>query len=99
MSMGYEDDTPDDPCPDQTVWQSYVWYHDKPFFVSTIWRDFHAPAGTIRAMETLVWEYDWIARQRGKLIHQAGGLVDHQSICRSLIADGKPPEAPPDWYA
>ena len=72
----------------KTIWQSYVWYEDKCFFVSTIERNFDTYEGTMRGMETLVWEYDFETRKRGKIIYQAGGVHDHQSVCRCLIAIG-----------
>ncbi len=70
------------------VWKSYVWHGDKCFFVSTIERTFDTYDGEIRGLETLVWEYDWTAGKRGALVHQAGGIVEHQQICRCLIAEG-----------
>lgn len=73
---------------DSRVWKSYVWHGQKCFFVSTIERDFDVATGTVRGQETLVWEYDYESATRGALLHQAGGVHDHQQICRSLIAEG-----------
>ena len=73
---------------DNRVWKSYVWHDEKCFFVSTIERDYDTYEGTMRGQETLVWEYDWETNKRGELLHQAGGVGDHQQICRCLIAEG-----------
>lgn len=78
--------------PDKPVWKSYVWHRDKCFFVSTIERNYDTYEGTIRGFETLVWDYDWVNTKRGELIYQAGGIQDHQQICRSFIAEGMPPD-------
>lgn len=81
-----ETPTPEDP--ETRVWKSYVWHKDKCFFVSTITRNYDTHAGTVRGDETIVWAYDWKKAERGKLLHQAGGVHDHQQICRCLIAEG-----------
>jgi len=72
----------------EPVWTSYVWHGDQCFFVSTIRRNYDTYAGTIRGLETIVWEYDWEKREMGAMLHQAGGIEDHQKICRSLISTG-----------
>jgi hypothetical protein len=77
-----------DERPNVAVWKSYVWHKDKCFFVSTIERTYDTYAGSTRGQETLVWEYDWDNRERGKMLHQAGNVHDHQQICRCLIAEG-----------
>jgi hypothetical protein len=82
MNMDNDDHT------NNRVWKSYVWYNGNCFFVSTIERTFDTCEGSIRGLETLVWIYDWDKNERGKMIHQAGGIVDHQEICRHLISDG-----------
>ena len=78
--------------PNVPVWKSYVWHKDKCFFVSTIERTFDTYEGSTRGLETLVWAYDWEARERGKLLHQAGGICDHKEICHCLIAEGLFPD-------
>ncbi len=77
---------------DNQVWKSYVWYEGKCFFVSTIERDFDTYEGTFRGKETITWEFDWDKQKRGELVHQAGGILDHQNICRALLATGKFPK-------
>ena len=74
--------------PNRPIWKSYVWHNEKCFFVSTIERNFDTSEGSVRGQETLVWEYDWDKRERGELLHQAGHAVEHQQICRCLIAEG-----------
>lgn len=78
--------------PNVPVWKSYVWHKDKCFFVSTIERTYDTYAGSTRGSETLVWEYDWQKAERGKMLHQAGNVHDHQQICRCLIAEGLFPD-------
>ena len=78
--------------PNIPIWKSYVFYNDKCFFVSTIERTFDIYGGSTRGQETLVWEYEWQGAKRGKLIHQAGGLNDHHTICRCIIAEGEMPD-------
>lgn len=78
--------------PDKPIWKSYVWHDGKCYFVSTIERTFDVYGGTIRGQETIVWEYDWEKGERGKMIHQAGHVGDHQQICRCLIAEGLVPD-------
>lgn len=80
------------PEPDYPVWKSYVWHKSLCFFVSTIERSFETAAGCVRGYETLVWDYNWARSAKGCLIHQGGGILDHQQICRCLIAEGIPPD-------
>ena len=81
-----------DERPNVSVWKSYVWHKDKCFFVSTIERTYDTYAGTTRGHETIVWSYDWKKYERGEMLHQAGGVHDHQQICRCLIAEGLFPD-------
>ena len=83
---------------DNRVWKSYVWHEGKCFFVSTIKRDFGTYEGMVRGEETLTWEYDWEKNERGKLIGQSGGVLDHQAICRCLINFGEMPDAYDERY-
>lgn len=78
--------------PDIPLWKSYVWHGEKCFFVSTIERTYDTPSGSVRGAETIVWEYDWDKGERGKIIHQTGGIVDHQQICRCLFSEGLVPD-------
>jgi hypothetical protein len=78
--------------PNLPIWKSYVWYDEHCYFVSTIERNYDTCQGTSRGQETLVWEYDWENRIRGKLIHQSGNVQDHQIICRCIIALGEIPD-------
>ena len=38
------------------------------------------------------WEWDADTRERGDIVHQAGGLSDHEEICRSVIKTGEMPQ-------
>ncbi len=78
--------------PDNRIWKSYVWHGDKCFFVSTIEREFDTDEGTVKGKETLTWEYDWDKNERGKVIGQSGGILDHQTTCRCLLAFGEIPD-------
>jgi hypothetical protein len=80
------------------IWQSFVWYEEKCFFVSTIERDFDTYEGTVRGDETMAWEYDWDKKERGKWIGQSGGVLDHQATCRCLIAFGEIPNEDDERY-
>lgn len=81
---------------DEKVIQSYVFYEDKAFFVSTIERDSSAMLGPGRYYETIVWEWDTETRERGKIICQEGthkgDLKQHFLICKVLRVTGKWPE-------
>jgi hypothetical protein len=85
-----------DERPNVAVWKSYVWHKDRCFFVSTIERTYDAYAGSMRGHETLVWAHDWKKAERGEMLHQAGGVNDHQQICRCLIAEGLFPDEDDD---
>jgi hypothetical protein len=78
--------------PDTPLWKSHVFFKEKCYFVSTIERSYHTYVGASRGLETIVWEYDWDKRERGRLVYQAGGVADHQAICRCLIAEGVLPD-------
>jgi len=78
--------------PDKPVWKSYVWHEDKCFFVSTNERTYDTIQGSMRGQETIVWEYDCDKGKRGKMLHQAENIKDHQQICRCLIAKGLIPD-------
>jgi hypothetical protein len=75
--------------PDNKVIQSYVFYKDKAFMVSTIDRDYEVYTGRIRGYETLVWEWDAKTRERGKILYQANKLSDHFNICQQLLTSGE----------
>lgn len=78
--------------PDKPIWKSFVFFNDKCFFVSTIERTYDLYGGSSRGLETIVWEYNWDKSERGEMLHQSGGVVDHQEICRSIIATGNFPK-------
>lgn len=82
--------------PNKHVWKSYVWHEDKCFFVSTIKRTYETYDGESRDFETLVREYDYAARELGRIVYQASGLTDHNEICRSVIATGEMPKEEQD---
>ena len=74
------------------IWKSYVWHDGNCYFVSTIERTYDTYEGSMRGQETIVWAYDWDKGERGKMLHQAGHVGDHQQICRCLIAEGLIPD-------
>ena len=75
--------------PSRPIWSSYVWHKEKCYSVSTIERTYDCYSGSFRGQETIVWEYDWKKRERGEMLSQSGGIVDHQRICRCIIALGE----------
>lgn len=75
--------------PNEKVIQSYVYYKDKAFFVSTIERDYSAMAGVVRGEETIVWEIDKETKKRGDLLFEASGVSDHLEICKQLTRKGE----------
>lgn len=78
--------------PNTPLWKSYVWHKEKCFFVSTIERTYDLLQGSVRGLETIVWEYDWDKAERGKMIDQSGGIKDHIRTCHCLIAEGIVPD-------
>lgn len=75
---------------DKQIWQSFVWYDSKLYLVSTIEREFETYEGVVTGLETLVFRCDPQTRLRHPgMIFQAGGLNDHQEICRKIIASGE----------
>ena len=76
--------------PSKTVLQSYAHHEKGVIFVSTIERDYDTMQGVTRGLETMVWEWDVLAKKRiDGHIGPMGGLVDHQRICRCWIAEGE----------
>jgi hypothetical protein len=78
----------------KTLAQTNVWYGNKGFFVSTINRQSSAALSYGRIYsETLVWEWDSIAKQRGRLVwqdeHCENSLFVHQRIIQQLFETGK----------
>lgn len=73
---------------DKRVIQSFVWYIDKCFLVSTIERDSSAAIGPVRYNETIVWKYHFDDARRGEMIYvtgdRSGCLSRHFSICQEL---------------
>ena len=73
--------------------QSYVWYKNKCFFVSTVNRESSATSlyDPIYA-ETIVWDYDYELRECGSIIWQdedaESGIYTHQWICEQLHNSG-----------
>lgn len=87
------DDSDTKQAPDtNAIWKSYVWHNGKCFFVSTIFRNFVVCGVRTPGEETIVWEYDYEKRERGEMLYQAGGIHDHQQICRCLIVEGLLPK-------
>lgn len=74
--------------------QSYVWYGEQCFFVSTINRESSAMLGPGIYAETMVWEHDETINKQGRLIGQdegaRGTVTKHIRICQRLIETGKP---------
>ncbi len=74
------------------IWKSKVTYRDKTFIVSTIRRRYVTAEGESTGVETMVFRTLEDGHSMGEAIHQAGGLNDHQEICRSLLSTGTLPE-------
>lgn len=74
------------------VIQSYVWYNDKCYFVSTIERDSSVIEYAERYNETIVWEYDYEKRERGKMLLQDEDMkcsIDtHNDLCSKIFYEG-----------
>ena len=68
--------------PDERVIKSYVWHGERCFFVSTIRRTYDTIEGSMRGLETIVWEYDWDNSKRGEIVGQfsEGGITRHQDV-------------------
>ena len=77
----------------KTLIQSYVPHGDKWFFVSTINRESSAALayGNTYA-ETMVWEFDFVTKERGRLVWQDGAGTDslsgHFKACKRLYETG-----------
>lgn len=73
---------------------SYVWRGALCFFVSTINRDSSAAEHVGQYAETMVWEYDYPAKVRGKCIFQGDAAKDsiflHQKTVENLYQKGTP---------
>jgi hypothetical protein len=85
---------------DKRVIKSYVWHLDECYFVSTIDRDSSSIHGG-RFAETLVWPFDWDARERiGGSSHgeyaSEGSIRGHLITCQNLRNTGCPET--PDEY-
>ena len=84
----------DEDYTNKTLAQTLVWYRDKGFFVSTINRKSSAwlAYGRIYS-ETLVWEWDSVAKKRGDMIGQdedcEDSLFAHQRMVQRLFDTGK----------
>ena len=82
--------------------QSYVWYDDKCFFVSTSNRKSSAMLGVGNFYaETLVWEFNVISKERGNLIGEyegyEGTISNHLEICENLYKTGKVGKTSRTW--
>lgn len=77
---------------DEPLIQSYVWFKDKCFYVSTIDRDCSSMQGG-RYAETIVWEWDWETRTRGDHVEQGygicGSIYRHIEFCKLLHTFGE----------
>jgi hypothetical protein len=69
--------------------QSYVWHKNKCYFVSTITRDSSAVNYPYEFNETIVWEYDYEKRIRGKMLFQdedfENSIEMHNLICNNIF--------------
>jgi len=80
--------------PDTPVIHSYVYHGPLCWYVSTIERDSSAMVEPppLRYNETIVWEWDQVARKRGELIYDNGAckgvITQHMAICRYLFERG-----------
>lgn len=75
--------------PNKEILQTYVYYDDRAFFVSTIERDYATIAGVVRGEETLVWDIDAETNERGEILYQAGNVSEHFEICKQLTQSGE----------
>lgn len=70
--------------------QSYVYNDNKCYFVSTITRPSSANGELYN--ETIVWEYDYIKKERGKMLLQeedfANSINRHIEICNNIFLIG-----------
>lgn len=77
---------------DTPIIKTYVWHEGKCFFVSTIERDSSAGDMPCRYTETMVWEYDWEGRERGKQVLEgdggAGSIRTHMEIVWEIKIGG-----------
>ena len=75
---------------DERVIQSYVYYQDKVYFVSTIERDSSALLNPCRYNETIVWEFK--DNKKGEMLMQEGdcqGSIEmHNIICTEIYKNG-----------
>lgn len=67
---------------------SYVFHGEKCWYVSTIYRQCSALYNNDMYYETLVWEYDVLKKERGKIVHQSEELEEHFNICKSILEKG-----------
>lgn len=81
-----------------TVIQSYLFFGDVGFFVSTIERDSSAAVSPPpRFFETMVWEWDKTTKERGNLLLQFGRNSEnrpyelHSLVCLGIAA-AQPPK-------
>ena len=71
------------------VVQSYVYYKDKTFWVSSSERESSA-YGASRYIETIAWELLSVKEfKRGKIVGEGSGLYDHFEMCRQLSYTGE----------
>lgn len=77
----------------KTLIQSYVYFEDKCFFVSTINRRSSAAAYPCIYSETLIWNFDSIKKELGSLIGESSGgegsIRTHIKICELIFQTGK----------
>jgi len=80
---------------------SYVNHEDKCFYVSTITRESSAmlAAGHLYN-ETIVWEWDWVKHERGRMLYQdedsRSSIAQHLEICDRLWQTGSPEKPEPE---
>lgn len=77
----------------EKIAQTYVWYNNEAFFVSTANRECSSPLsyGHIYA-ETMVWEWNPETRTRGKMIGcdecAEGSIFAHQRMVKRIFDTG-----------
>lgn len=80
-------------CENKSLIQSYVYFEDKCFYVSTINRRSSAINNPCMFSETLVWACDRKTNERGALIGQEAGIKDsiktHIKVCELILKTGK----------
>jgi len=71
------------------ILQSYAFYNEKCFFISTILRQYSSNYLNLNGHETHVFEFDIEKKELGKLIYEGSEVDDHFNIFKDLIETGR----------